>query len=741
MMRNAIDPRHARDALHAIDPGCDRNAWHRVGRAAIAAGLTVEDIIEWSKPAANFSTERDVRAAFRGIKPNGGTGIGTLWDEAMAAGWRPPGTNGSASHRPREAPARPQARAKARAQGTSAAEVWNRCEPATAAHGYIRAKGAEGVPLDALRVVPEGDPLRIAGASVAGWLAVPMLPLAGGEAVSLQFIPPPGAGKKLNLSGHPVAGVFIVGELVRGEVAYIVEGIGQAWACWRATGRAAVVTFGAGRMRAVAEELRERDPSAKLVLVPDAGKEADALRIAVDVGALVATMPAGSPPNFDADDFARAEGADALEELLAEAKPAPEPELPFALVPIADLAHVEPPPPAYVWEGLVPVGHVTLLAAHGGIGKSLIALMLCIAVALGLPLFGIATRRGIAAFFSGEDGAKLLRYRLRLLCCAMGVRVQDLEGRLFILDATEHDPALFVEATVAGRREGTTTATYAALREFVAAKDVSFLVVDNASDAYDASEIDRARVRGFVRALARIARERDAGLLLLAHVDKGTSRGERDDTEGYSGSTAWNNSARARLFLSRDRSGALLLKQQKHQFGKLREPLALTWPEGGIPQVDVPFGPVVRGIAERGHERALLKLIAEFSARGEFVSTATTSRTHAAKLLRCESTFPPRLKDAEAFDLLRRAERAGHLERVQFKGTDRHQRERWQVTPAGAAFAGIVAATAGTAATSDVPAPAAVPAAPAATAATSPLGGTGGTAPHAEAAAPAAGGA
>ena len=169
-----------------------------------------------------------------------------------------------------------------------AAEVWKRCKPATAEHPYIVAK--QGTP-EGLRVVPDGDPLRIAGASVAGWLVVPVL--AGGEPVSLQFIPPPGAGKKLNLPGAPMAGVFIVGELTTGATAYLCEGIGQAWACWKATGSAAVVCFGWGRVRAVAAELRQRDASARLVLVPDVGKEREAERIAREVGAAVVAMPEG----------------------------------------------------------------------------------------------------------------------------------------------------------------------------------------------------------------------------------------------------------------------------------------------------------------------------------------------------------------------------------------------------------------------------------------------------------------
>lgn len=59
-MLEHINLKHARDALHAIDPACGRKDWHSIGRAAIAAGLTVEDLDEWSKAAPNYSGERDV---------------------------------------------------------------------------------------------------------------------------------------------------------------------------------------------------------------------------------------------------------------------------------------------------------------------------------------------------------------------------------------------------------------------------------------------------------------------------------------------------------------------------------------------------------------------------------------------------------------------------------------------------------------------------------------------------------
>ena len=718
-----VDLDRARDALQAIPPDLPRDDWVRAGMAAHAAGLDFDEFDAWSTGASNYDA-RDARDTWRSFRDGKGLGPGTLFYMAAQHGYSA-GNNrdlamaASAPGRPQATPARVRA-------GMSAAEVWKRCTPAAASHGYIEAK--QGIS-DGLRVVPVGDPLRIAGASVAGWVVVPVVPVGAVEPVSLQFIPPPGAGKKLNLPGAPVAGVFIVGDMLAGGTAFLCEGIGQAWACWKATGLAAVVCFGWGSVRRVAAELRERDASARLVLVPDVGKEAEAESIAREVAAHFVTMPGGWPANADVNDLAKRDGANALEVLLSNARKPDAGPLPFAVVPFADLATAEPALPAFVWEGLIPAGHVTLLSAHGGTGKSMIALMLAVSVALGLPLFGIPTRRGNALFYSGEDGAGLLRYRLLQICRALDVSVDDLAGRLFILDATDDDPTLFTEETNAGRREGMTTGTYAGLREFVGAHAVSLVVVDNASDAFDASEIDRARVRGFMRALARIARERDAGVLLLAHVDKGTSRGERDDSEGYSGSTAWHNSARSRLFMSRDKEGTLTIKHQKCNVAKLHEPVRLTWPEGGIPRLDESFGPVVQDIADRGQTKALLKLIAEFTERGEFIGTATTSRTHAAKLLHQEPTYP-KLKPGEVFNLLRRAERAGHLDRVLYKGTDRKPRERWQVTADGTAFVGIGAATAATAATLEVTAPSAEPAKPAATAATSLPGGVGEIAPH-----------
>ncbi len=428
--------------------------------------------------------------------------------------------------RPLQGPTKPIAPPRKPRAGMAPADVWARCEPATWAHPYIERKAAAGVPLDTLRVVPAGDALRIGGHAMAGALAVPAY-AADGTLQSLQLIPP--EGKKMNLPGCAMAGAsFTVGTPAPGEPLYLCEGIGQAWAVWQATGRAAVCCFGWGNVGTVARAIHERDNAARLVLVPDVGKEASAEKIARELGCSVAFMPEGEASNFDANDLAQRDGADVLAALLDAAQSfAPEPLL--MPVDVAGVLTRPSPPPCFVWDGYAPRGVVTLLGAHGGTGKSTIALMLAAAVATGRELFGIATDAAPVVFASFEDGAHIVRHRLAHICQCWGINPAELDG-LHIVDGTAN-PELFA---CEGRGPGDVTPAYGELLALVKQTGAGLVIVDNASDAYGGDEIQRRQVRAFMRSLAVIAREGDAAVLLLAHVDKGTSRRERSDTEGYS---------------------------------------------------------------------------------------------------------------------------------------------------------------------------------------------------------------
>lgn len=367
---------------------------------------------------------------------------------------------------------------------------------------------------------------------------------------------------------------------------------------------------------------------------------------------------------------------------------------PFSLVPIDDLDAAVIPPQEWLWDHYIPARTLTLFGAHGGTGKSTVALMLAVCTAVGLPLFNVPTRPARVVFYSAEDDADTVRRRLQQVCRDLQVPAHMLAERLVVLDATEGEPLLFDEPRTTYVDGATvvlppTTATYDALRELLKESGAELLIVDNASDTYGGNEVVRKEVRQFVRSLVALVRGQGGAVCLLAHIDKGAAKGFGGG-ESYSGSTAWHNSPRSRLALKRDKaSGDLMLEQEKSNYGPLREPLRLVWPRGGLPQVEAPASGTVQAIVTDNNTRAVLRLIHEFTTSREFVSTATSGPANAAKVLRNQPSFPQRLSNTDLHDLLRQAQRKGWIERVVYQKVNRHPGERWQVTASGAEVAEI----------------------------------------------------
>jgi AAA domain/Bifunctional DNA primase/polymerase, N-terminal/Primase C terminal 1 (PriCT-1) len=373
---------------------------------------------------------------------------------------------------------------------------------------------------------------------------------------------------------------------------------------------------------------------------------------------------------------------------VADPAPAAGPLLKF--VDVTNVIRQPSPPPRSVWQGYLPRNEVTLLGAHGGTGKSTLALQLAVATGTGRPLFDIPVEQGAALFVSLEDGAAIVRHRLARICRLWNVDTDALNENLTVVDGTERPELFTAETRLAGR----TTPAYAELRELALTLGAGLIVIDNASDAFAGDEIQRLQVRQFVKSLALVARATDAAVLLLAHVSKLTSRAG-SDAEAYSGSTAWHNSCRSRLFLSR--TGDLLtLDHQKSNHGKLRDKLSLVWPEDGLLELAGPESGACAGaqsLLDKADTQALLALIAEYTERGERVSPIPTARTNARSLLSAEPSYPKR-RSGEIFTLLRHAERDGYIERATYRSTDRKTRDCWSVTATGRAWAGLCAPSA-----------------------------------------------
>ncbi|WP_175732596.1 AAA family ATPase [Burkholderia ambifaria] len=399
-MNRYDEPGRARAALFALDASCERNEWVRAGMAAKAAGLSEDDFLEWSATGDNFGGERDARSVWKSIKPDGGIGAGTLFSMAKDAGWNDERTrlNGVqkalvSSQAITVQPNAPKAR-------FDVAAAFASYPPASADHPYIVAK--RGNPA-ALRVVPVDDSQTVAGQRIGGYLVVPAYSLDG-QLRTVQYVPPPGQGKKLSAPGASFQsdGMFVVGEIVPDGVVYVGEGIGQAWACAKADYQAAaVVAFGAGRIGTVAKSLRERYPAARVVIVSDRGKEPESEAIAREIGGAWVEMPADKPANYDANDLEAEYGSDALADLLRAAKTPP---MRYRLQSADDLMNA--PPQRWLVRDVIPEGGTVSVYGPSGSGKSFLVLDLCTAIAEGSEWFGqrVASTRVVYVVLEGEAG-------------------------------------------------------------------------------------------------------------------------------------------------------------------------------------------------------------------------------------------------------------------------------------------------------------------------------------------------
>jgi RecA-family ATPase len=117
------------------------------------------------------------------------------------------------------------------------------------------------------------------------------------------------------------------------------------------------------------------------------------------------------------------------------------------------------------------------------------------------------------------------------------------------------------------------------IKETAIAHDIRFIVLDNASHFYAGNENARNEVAAFTNALNRLAGELHGAVLLVAHPNKAGDE--------YSGSTAWENQVRARLFLGmvEDEAGNVIdadlrvLRRSKTNYDKKGTEVQFRWHE------------------------------------------------------------------------------------------------------------------------------------------------------------------
>lgn len=352
------------------------------------------------------------------------------------------------------------------------------------------------------------------------------------------------------------------------------------------------------------------------------------------------------------------------------------------VVSVGDVLSSPSPKPEFLTEQLMPAGEVTLFAAHGGTGKSLLMLMWAVHAALGRPFLGKYVLQAPVIFYSGEDRADVVRFRLAKICEGLDCDPTHVAQLLTIVDATD-DPVLFTERIDGGKGKCTvTTRVYDRLKRLGDKRGARYFFIDNASDTFDADEIKRAPVRHFLRALRALGAERRAGVMLAAHVDKQTAKGYGFGQE-YSGSTAWNNSARSRLFLeaATEEEPDLLLKHGKSNHGRLADAVRLRWTLDGLLQMcDPSEAAQVRDVMNSTQMGELVRIIESLVAGGINIPTATSGSRTTFHVLQAHPEFPRGMNAKRTNELVQRAEMAKLIRREEYEAAHRKRGTRWAVT-------------------------------------------------------------
>jgi hypothetical protein len=248
----------------------------------------------------------------------------------------------------------------------------------------------------------------------------------------------------------------------------------------------------------------------------------------------------------------------------------------------ASLKHERVTERPFVVLNLVPDRNVTSLMGDGGTGKSLLAHQLAVAMTAGCTWLGMEVKQGPVIYLSAEDDKEELHRRTDDILREMG-RTYDDVADLTMRSLAGEDALLAVESGLTLMQ----SELFNELEKRAADETPALVLIDTVADVYPANENDRAKVRQFVGILRGLAIRQKCAVMLLGHPSlSGLSSGS-----GMSGSTAWNNSVRSRLYLSRivnagsegvhePNPDKRILRTMKANYGPVGGEIGLTWQRG-----------------------------------------------------------------------------------------------------------------------------------------------------------------
>lgn len=560
---NDVD--EALDALNAIDPGCEREVWMRVGMAAKAAGISFEDFDRWSSHGGNYKGTRDVQTFWRNTDAKGGVGRETLFHFALESGWKPParedderrsGKAGKSKARrnvsvlksPEEVAAREaQQRAEAEKQQADVARgrEWLRqlleaATPALETHPYILRKRMSPSGLLALPFARVKKILGFVPETSRGPLGGDVLlisPLHKGDGVPLSAELIDESGRKWALVGLPKGGLMWGPTLSKAPPRIgVAEGVATAKSSAIAGSLPVFAVGGYGNFAPALENLRTLFPESEYVLFADLGKSLERTQTLAHqlFFPCIAPDPAQMKEgDTDFNDFECRAGQEAVWEWV---QPRLRGDNQILWSESVEPVHIE-----YVLPGL-PLGAVGMIVGPGSVGKTFLAMDLGASVALGESISGMTDgyatpTQGRTALVLGEDPTNIIRNRLSDIIAQHKLTSEHLtllDQRMKIVSMVGEDMRL-VEMDRNQPQDGAFLGRLEAL-----CRGRRLVILDPLIRLHDGDENDNNVANKLLLAIQRVALKTNCTILLLHHVGKGDKAG----WQAARGASAYTTSVR-----------------------------------------------------------------------------------------------------------------------------------------------------------------------------------------------------
>ncbi|MCI5044683.1 MAG: AAA family ATPase [Aquisalinus sp.] len=282
---------------------------------------------------------------------------------------------------------------------------------------------------------------------------------------------------------------------------------------------------------------------------------------------------------------------------------------------------------------LIPQNGVTLLFADGAMGKSLLALQLAVGVAHTGDWVGSRVENGSVVYISAEEPLDEIHIRLSEITSSFSADLDDLY-KLSVVNWAGKD-SLLVAPSASGHIEP--TRRFHKLRQRLIKKKPALIIIDSLIDVYGGSIIDPVQAKHALNVFHGLSIELDCPVFILAHPSKSGMAGG----DGDGGTRAWNNAARARLYLEREyitedrekfepNPDVRLLSNKKANYNRAGDKVRLEWIDGAFHVGSEASQPKCMTVTDSHVDQVFVKLVKQHYSQKQKLSHSRNSHSNYA---------------------------------------------------------------------------------------------------------------